>query len=588
MELIVRYIGDLKALAEKIGFRAELLLGGYAIIHIEEKRAPALLAADEIIWTEVPSVVYPEENADISDSRSDHSVNSVIPGLSGAGVLVAIVDSGIDFYHPDFRNADGTTRIAALWDQGAEGTPRPPAGYQKGVCYTREEINATLMRDFIRAASEATSGNASKVSSGAASGNASKAPSGEARGVTEFDAGGHGTHVAGIAAGNGRASGGKYRGVAYESELLIVKLGSGSTEENSQTANLMTGIDFCIRYAQQARKPLALNLSYGNQNGAHNGSSLLETYLDDVALYGRNLICIGCGNDAGRRRHAGGRLQSGESTERTILVGEERNLLFSLWISALDEIRAELMSPTGEQEVLTAYEPGRGVAVKGYPAAGGRTIYPGQRAVAEAVVFVGEATPYRAVREVTVLLREPQKGRWRLNLSADTIRNGEFDVWILASPRDTRTGMQEPMEERTLTIPSTGKRPLAVAAYDATTLRSAAFSGRGYPVGGGAVKPELAAPGVNVISCAPGGGYTQKSGTSMATPYVTGCAALFLQWGPVQGNDPYLYGERLKSVLLLGTDPLPSDEYRPNPRTGYGRIRPEISFRTMKSGKTMI
>lgn len=156
LDLIVRYVGDIKGLAEEIGFVAEELLGGYAIVRIRTELAPRLLSAKEILWTEVPARVYTE----VANGRRAACVTALQarnPGLTGRGVLVAIIDSGIDYTHPDFRNEDGTTRIAALWDQTAEddtgevqsesgiGYPNtPPEGYLDGVLYTRERLNAAL------------------------------------------------------------------------------------------------------------------------------------------------------------------------------------------------------------------------------------------------------------------------------------------------------------------------------------------------------------------------------------------------------------------------------------------------------------
>lgn len=563
LELIVRYTGDLQSLSREIGFTAEELLGGYAILSIEEERAPQLLAAKEIIWTELPARVYTEA----ANERREIGVTAVqarFPDLTGKGVYVAIIDSGIDFSHPDFCNADGTTRIEALWDQtaraeenGAGDAMRPPEGYRQGVLYTREQINAALQ------------------GKGAGTGESS---------VPEQDLTGHGTHVAGIAAGNGRASQGRYRGVAYESTLLVVKLAGSQTDPFPQTTNLMTAVDFCVRYAAERGVPLAVNLSFGNQEGAHDGQSLLETYLDEATLYGRNVICIGTGNDAALGRHAGGRLRGGEEQEQILFIGNgERRLRFGIWLSSLDSVMIDMESPTGTVRQLVAAPGGSGVAVKGYPVAGGQVFAFG---TTTAEVFFGQATPYRQLRQTEIVLRgdrngEIETGGWRIRLRADAVLDGEYDIWLSSGVASTLTRFQTPLADRTLTIPSTAARGIAVAAYNSLTGGITTFSGRGFPRNAGSAKPDLAAPGVDIVSCAPGGGYTAKTGTSMATPFVTGGAALLLQWGIVLGNDPYLYGERLKSFLLYGTVPLAGLEERPNRLTGYGRLNLENTFREL-------
>ncbi|MBQ9767870.1 MAG: S8 family serine peptidase [Lachnospiraceae bacterium] len=543
--LIVRYTGDLKRLQEELGFEAEELLGGYAIVHIEEEAAPLLLFEEEILWTEVPARVYTEV---VTGKRVSciTSFQTRRPTLTGAGVLVAIIDSGIDYTHSDFRNEDGTTRIAALWDQTAQGQGEPPAGYRDGVLYTKEQIDRAL------AGEQAVSGGSL---------------------VPEQDLSGHGTHVAGIAAGNGRASGGRYRGVAYESTLLVVKLGGTQADPFPQTTNLMTAVDFCVRYAAEAGLPIGINLSFGNSEGAHDGQSLLETYLNEVSLYGRVCICIGTGNDANEGRHVGGILVE---TEKQILLnvgGGERRLSMGLWMNSLDTVAISLEDPSGTEQRLPENLQGTGTAVKGYPVAGG-TVLPFGTTVAE--VFVGEATPYRGLREISITLRGEEEaieaGTWRIRLQPERILDGVYDIWLARGTQNTLTRFLQPTPERTLTIPSTAERPIAVAAYDARTSSTAVFSGRGYPRAESGVKPDLAAPGVDIISCAPGGGYTTKSGTSMATPFVTGAAALLMQWGIVQGNDPYLYGERLKTVLLKSARELPGLTEYPNTYVGWGTL----------------
>ena len=201
--------------------------------------------------------------------------------MFGDGVLIAVIDSGIDYSHPDFRNEDGSTRIAALWDQTIPGNP--PEGFDTGTLYSMEVINEALATPMPQRMNI----------------------------VPSVDTSGHGTHVAGIAAGNGRASNNLYRGVAPNSELIIVKLGSSVGNSFPRTSQLMEGIDFAIRFALARLQPIAINISFGNNYGSHTGRSLLESYINDVASVWKNSIVIGTGNEGATAKHADGVLTIG-------------------------------------------------------------------------------------------------------------------------------------------------------------------------------------------------------------------------------------------------------------------------------------
>ncbi len=455
---------------------------------------------------------------------------------------------GIDYTHPDFCNEDGTTRIAALWDQSVD-SENPPQGYSLGTLFTREQITDALQEER-RENTE--------------------------RSIHGVDLSGHGTHVAGIAAGNGRASGGRYRGVAYASELLVVKLQDvrGGQSNVSDTARLMEAVDFCIRYAMEQRQPLALNLSYGTQEGAHNGRSLLETYLNTVSNMAKCAICVGTGNDGVGRKHAGGILR--EETEEVELAvsGQEKSLELELWKNYQDEFVVEIIAPTGQK---TEVRYGEGERVNAFGSAflfsaWGKSVRLGEN---EVELLWSASTVYQNLSELRISITAEGAqlgvGIWKIRLIPERIVEGTYDIWILRGLETSESGFVKTDSYRTLTIPSTAENVISVGAYDFGNLQVAAFSGRGTARESGRMKPDLLAPGVDIMSCAPGGGYTVLSGTSMATPFVTGGAALLLQWGIVEGNDPYLYGEKLRAYLLSGAQRLPGEEY-PNPLYGWGRL----------------
>ncbi len=521
-ELIVKYSGDIMRLSrENPQIRVDELSNEYAILNVPESAMDEVADAVEVEFVEKPKRLYFAVREGIQASCIT-PLQSARYNLTGKGVIVAILDSGIDYSHPDFRNIDGSTRILALYDETLDRE------------FTAEQINEAL-----NALSEQD----------------------RFRLVPSRDTSGHGTHVAGIAAGNGRASGGVNRGVAYESSLLVVKLGTAEPDGFPRTTQLMRALDYVVEKALELKMPMAVNMSFGNNYGSHSGTALLESYINDMSNYWKTTISVGTGNEGAARGHTSGILVEGQEQEIELGVGDyETALSLQVWKSYVDQYDILLEHPSGKRigPIRQIQGPQRFVM--------GQT---------EILLYYGEPSPYNLYQEIYIdflpVSSYIDSGIWRVVLVPERIVRGNYDLWLPGQTvLNQGTGFLYPVEETTLTIPSTAEKVISVAAYDSRYGRLAEFSGRGYTRQTNQIKPDLAAPGVSINSTAPGGGYAVRSGTSMATPFVTGSAALLMQWGVVEGNDPYLYGEKVKAYLIRGAKHLPIMPEYPNQALGWG------------------
>ncbi len=530
-EVIIKYSGTLGRVRE-IAESVVELSNEFAIVTVREDRLEALAGIEAVEYIEKPKRLFFQ----VENGRRVSCMTSVQirpPKLYGTGVLVAIIDSGIDYANLDFRNADGTTRIYALWDQTIPGNP--PEGYVQGTEYTQEKINEALQQE--------NRTERMKI-------------------VPSEDRSGHGTAVAGIAAGNGRGSkGARYQGVASESGILVVKLGTPREEGFPRTTELMQAIDYVVKKAQRAGRPVAINISFGNTYGSHTGTSLLERFIADIANLWKSVICIGMGNEGASAGHTAGILK--ENTEERIPLAvqmKETAINVQIWKSYHDIVDISLISPAGVQigpipEVI-----------------GTQRFVVGDT---EILLYYGEPSPFHVSQEIFIEFLPKDSyitpGIWQFVLTPRKIVTGEYDLWLPSENVLNRgTAFRYPTERGTLTIPSTSQRVISVGAYDSLTFAYADFSGRGGLEGES--KPDLVAPGVDITAPTPSGIYQTFTGTSFATPFVSGAAALMMEWGIVRGNDPYLYGEKVKAYLRRGARPLPGFTEYPNPQVGYGAL----------------
>lgn len=546
-ELIVKYNGSLEQLANS-GIQVEELIAGYAILKVPENLVEALADINEIEYVEKPKrLFFSTEEGKVASCILPVTIRP--PFLSGKNTIVAVLDSGIDYVNPDFRNADGTTRIISIWDQtiapNEERGYSSPAGFLQGTEFTREQINLAL-------------------ETGTREGAYALVPS--------RDSSGHGTAVIGIAAGNGRGGGEQYSGVAPDSELLVVKLGIPSPDSFPRTTELMRGLTYVVKKAAQLKRPVAINLSFGNTYGAHDGNSLLERFIDNISEIGRTVICVGSGNEGASAGHLTGEISTTNPIGRVELAiaPYEPSLNVQLWKNYADNYQIRLQSPNGA-ELLIPME------------RSGKLSYTMEQT--RILIYMGEPRPYSSAQEIYFdfipVDTYINSGIWLFEIIPISYVTGKYYFYLPSdAARNSGTRFFFPTPDVTLTIPSTTRRVITVGAYNSVYQAYADFSGRGYtceqkPVGvvsSGAAKPDIVAPGVDIVAPDIYGGYSAFTGTSFACPFVTGAAALLMEFGITNRNDPFLFGEKVKAYLIRGARHLPGIEEWPNAMLGWGAL----------------
>lgn len=450
--------------------------------------------------------------------------------LYGQGVLIGFVDTGIDYTHEAFINADNTTRLLSLWDQTieeGEGSERFPYGR----IFERDELNQAL---------------------------ASENPFDL---VPSRDEIGHGTFLAGVAAGNENRSQ-EFSGVAPLSELIIVKCKQAKNSYREyygipedvpafQENDIMAGISYILNLAKQEKKPVIICIGMGTNMGNHNGGTNLSTFMDRyAAVVGAAMMA--CAGNEGNARHHHRIIRQ----EDTINISVERNIngfMSQLWWRTPGSLTLDLVSPSGE--TVTGIRAVSGVRRR-------HRFMPEDTTVE---IYFGTSQELTSEQVVVFRFLSPKGGIWKIRTHTD-YANLNYHMWLPIKqflPQEVVFLETDP--DTTICNPGTGSNMITVSAYDVTEDSLYLQAGRGFtPLDN--VKPEIVAPGVNITGPYPRGRYGTMSGTSVSTALATGIGALFIQ----QYNYYGVSGLGLKDIFVRGA--VPRGEPFPNTEWGFGIV----------------
>ncbi|MCC2254349.1 S8 family peptidase [Ruminococcus sp. CLA-AA-H200] len=470
--------------------------------------------------------------------------------LKGSGILIGFLDSGIDYENSLFRNLDGTTRIAAIWDQTVQsGTP--PKGFSFGSEYTRDEINAAL---------------------------SSESPF---ELVPSSDESGHGTYVAGLAAGGANAEEG-FLGAAPEASIAVVKIKQAKkylrnyyfipeTAVCYQETDLMLGLKYLNDLSDSLQLPLVVCMTCGTSMGGHVGTLPLSFLIDGYSSLANRVTVAGTGNEADKRHHCSDILKSREDTRTIELrVGEGvSGFSMELWTEVPNVLSISIISPSGENTSRIPLRAGAGAEID----------------------FLFERTKvsvdYRLLVEKSsselVFFRfdAPAPGIWKIVVEPLSVADGVFHMWL--PPAEFLSGEVFFLESdpySTLMNPSSADSPVAVSSYDGSTGAVSQTSGRGN-TRTGKRKPDITAPGVSVRGPMPGGRFSSRSGSCVSSAVTAGAVALMLEWILYIQKAPGVDSFQIKSLLILGAV-RPGTMTYPNREWGYGQLNLYNTFEAMR------
>ncbi|MBQ1194223.1 MAG: S8 family peptidase [Lachnospiraceae bacterium] len=512
------------------------------------------LSINHYPYSSIPSLFTLEDTTPLEASGILRLQNQPVLQLKGQGTVIGIIDTGIDYTHKAFLDNFNKSRIISIWDQ-TENSGTPPTSQFYGTEYNNDIINAAL-------ASE----NPYDI-------------------VPETDDIGHGTLIAGVAGGSEDLEN-NFIGAAPLAEFIVVKLKPAKqylrdyyfVKEDAvcyQENDIIFAVSYITRKCLELGKPLSLLMGLGGNRGDHNGSGNLDFVLNRLTEDAGGCVSISMGNEGNKRHHFKGVVNDSSNPELIELRIDERQrgLYMEIWGQNPQIYSVSVTSPTGET----------------------LNRVPARMNASENYTFLFEQTvlqiEYKLVEpsagEELILLRfiNPTPGIWRINVYGENNISGTFDAWIPVSGflyEDTYFLRSDPYV--TFTTPAGSKGPISVANYNSYNGGLFVESSRGFTRSSN-TKPDITAPGVNILGPSAGNGYTTSSGSSIAAAITAGAVSQFLTWGIVNGNNPGLRNSNIKSYFIRGAKRNNTLEY-PNPEWGYGILDIYAAFEVMRGNTT--
>lgn len=527
----------------------EIINSNFAIIH---KPLPenGQLDSDAYGYNMIPVVMGLMDTTSMEQSGILPVHYSPASGFRGNGVMVSIIDTGIDYTHPAFRFSNGSTRLLGLWDQTVE-SDKAPEQFPYGTLYTSDDLNQALMTENLLDI------------------------------VPSRDEEGHGTFMAGIIAGSEDREN-DFIGAAPEASIIAVKLKPAKNylrdyyvlKEGSiafQETDIFMAVQFSLAQAVKYQMPLVICLGMGNNLDSHEGTSSLSQYLNSVNNLTGVCVTVAAGNELGKAHHFSGFISGKDDSQNVELrVGEgERGFQLEIWGSLADVFSVEIVSPEGERIARSQSRLGESQRV--------RLLFE------ETEIYIADKSVGLTSGQFLMVLqfRNPTPGIWSLRVYGDRILNGRFDIWLpMEKFIEEETYFLSPDPEITLSSVATTSSLIVAANYNHYNDSLYIHSSRGYTASG-FIKPDIAAPGVNVFGPLPGGRYGQMTGSSVSAAHAAGAAALLAEWGLLRVIIVNMDGNDIRRLLIQGAVQKGSDEF-PNRGWGYGAMNLKNTFETLR------